>query len=241
MASGNRKISELSNKTVLNSHQDNLWLPVAQYNENLNTYSNIAVNIKAITNYSNSYSSYYINKLNDYLSYRLDSLVINDINNQEVEIEEIDYQRIYDECYAYTYNLVNQNNETLLIRISYLISNSKKTNTSSNSYIRNSSKKISELDSRDTITKHQDHSWFAVAQYDGRTNSYHNIAMNVKTLTSYSIDTITDNLGDVNNLVKLTYANNDNLSYYINNSYIAQNIVTYSFSYAKDYLDWQIL
>lgn len=49
------------------------------------------------------------------------------------------------------------------------------------------SRKISELRKRDVITKHQENSWIPIAQYDGRTHTYVNIALNVKSLTSYSI------------------------------------------------------
>jgi len=224
---GNKKISELDVKTILTSNQSNSWIPIAEYNIDDNTYKNLALSLKAITKYSNSYTSYYIDKLRD------------DIPSI-VNKEEIDYNKIIRNCNSYSYSIISDKIGDLSKKISNLISTSDKT-SSSNSYIRNNSKKISELTPRSYITKFQDHSWFVVAQYDSRINAYHNIAMNIKSLTSYSIDTVTYYLGDVNNLINITYANSDNLGYLINNSYIAYNIANYSISTSKDYFEWQFL
>jgi len=119
-----------------------------------------------------------------------------------------------------------------------------------NPIINNRNKKISELRGRDIITSYSSHSWIPVAQYNSRINSYHNLAINISSITSYcnsysanilnnEIDKITDKYKE---LEKLSYLSDiDNLAYYINNSSIAGAIISYSFSYNTDYFEWQML
>lgn len=116
--------------------------------------------------------------------------------------------------------------------------------------INNRNKKISELKGRDTITAYQNHSWLPVAQYNSRINSYHNLAINLGSITSYcnsystyftnnEIDKLHNQYKDLEELTGLSYITD--LSYYINNSVIANTIVSYSFTYTKDYFEWQFL
>lgn len=121
-----------------------------------------------------------------------------------------------------------------------------------NSYI-GRSKKISELRARSEITSYQDHTWIPIAQYNSRINAYHNIAMNLKTITdycisysndytSYEIDKINDKMEDFDQLNNITTATDEeNLSYLIESSPIANTLVSYSFSYSTNYMDWQFL
>ena len=229
-----KKISELRGRETITSYKDHSWIPITQYDSRTDSYHNLAINLQSITNYCNSYSSYLINHLNDNLAY-----MISNINSVSYYVpdNEIDYDMIMNNSKSYIKELIDDNISYLSKRISYLIINNKP----SNSYIRGNSKKISELRGRETITSYQDHSWLPVAQFDARTNTYHNIAMNVKSLTSYSITTIETKLGDVNNMINIAYASAENISYLINNSSIAHNIVSYSFSYSKDYFEWQFL
>ena len=122
---------------------------------------------------------------------------------------------------------------------------------------KNNSKKISELRPRDVITYHQDHSWLPVAQYDSRIDAYTNFAINLSALTSYTntyaYTTANEagayvaysynldewekfrDIGKVENLGYIT----DDLNNVITYSYIAQNLITYAFSYTDDMHNWQ--
>lgn len=116
--------------------------------------------------------------------------------------------------------------------------------------VNNRNKKISELRGRDNITTYQNHSWIPVAQYNSRINSYHNLAINLSALTSYcnsyaidytdnEIEKINDKLSELD---KLSYIGiSPDIAYYINNSSIANAIISYSFSYNTDYFEWQFL
>ena len=122
-----------------------------------------------------------------------------------------------------------------------------------NTYVNNKNKKISELRARDTITTYSNHTWIPIAQYNQRTNSYHNIAMNLSSITTYC-NSYSSNYTD-NEIVKLheqyedlekfselnQITDTENITYIINNSTIAHNLVSYTFSYSKNYLDWQFL
>ena len=122
-----------------------------------------------------------------------------------------------------------------------------------NTYINNKNKKISELRAKDTITTYSNHSWLPIAQYNQRTNSYHNVAINLSSITtycnSYSVNYTNDEISklhsqyeDLERLSELnSYLGPDSISYYISNSSIANNIVSYTFSYSKNYFDWQFL
>lgn len=116
--------------------------------------------------------------------------------------------------------------------------------------VNNRNKKISELRGRDTITSYQDHSWLPLAQYNSRINSYHNVAINLHSITSYcnsysseftsyEIDKLHKQYENLELLNNLSYVGD--VSYYINNSSIANTIVSYSFAYSKDYFEWQFL
>lgn len=111
----------------------------------------------------------------------------------------------------------------------------------------NDSKKISELRKRTTITKHQENSWIPMAQYNSRTNAYVNAAINLQAITSYSVDKaysyITNEFGS-NWINLLDVGNSYNYSALENtipNSNIANNIVTYTFTYTLSKLDWQVV
>jgi hypothetical protein len=125
---------------------------------------------------------------------------------------------------------------------------------------KNNSKKISELKPRDVITQHKDHSWIPVAQYDSRIGSYTNFAISIEALTDYSdaysymmaneaigylaysyqLDTewkYLQNIGNTYNAGYITEELNNAFTY----SYIAQNLVTYAFSYTDEMHGWEYL
>jgi hypothetical protein len=231
-----KKISQLTGKRMISSYQADSWIPIAQYNHTTSSYYNLAINLQSITDYCNSYSSYLVSNLDNKLTNMIDNIDLTSYNNSD----EVNYDKIINYSKSYIKELVDDNIGYLSQRISDLVSNINRRGPN-NSYIRGNSKKISELRGRENITYHQDHSWVPVAQYDSRTNTYHNIAMNVKSFTSYSINTVEAKLGDVNNMINIAYASKDNLGYLINNSYIAHNIVSYSVTYSRDYFEWQIL
>jgi len=124
---------------------------------------------------------------------------------------------------------------------------------------KNNSKKISELRPRDIITIHRDHSWIPVAQFDSRINSYTNFAINISAITnytdSYSYEAASAVMADfsyeykLDDWVKLhNFGEAENPGYITNEmdslitySNIAQNIVTYSFSYTDKIHGWQYL
>lgn len=132
---------------------------------------------------------------------------------------------------------------------------------------KNNSKKISQLRPRDVITKHQDHTWIPVAQYDGRIDSYTNLAINLSAITSYTNEVsnaysyyLIEQERELNsylykpsywqNLIPvaevpysydLSYETNiyEDLGYAISNSEIASNIVSYTFTYTNSNIGWQ--
>ena len=122
-----------------------------------------------------------------------------------------------------------------------------------NTYVNNKNKKISELRARNTITTYSNNSWIPIAQYNQRTASYHNVAINLSSITSYC-NSYSSNYTD-NEIVKLheqyedlekfselnQITDTENITYVINNSNIAHNLVSYTFSYSKNYFDWQFL
>lgn len=125
---------------------------------------------------------------------------------------------------------------------------------------KNNSKKISELKPRDVITQHRDHSWIPVAQYDSRIDSYTNFAISIEALTDYSdaysyvmanaataylaysyqLDTEWLNLVHIGDTYNPGYITNE-LDEAFTYSDIAQNIVTYAFSYTDIIHGWQYL
>lgn len=111
----------------------------------------------------------------------------------------------------------------------------------------NDSKKISELRKRTEITKHQENSWIPMAQYNSRTNSYVNFAMNLEAITSYTnsyaLSYVASEFGDewINLLATGKQIKYDNLGESIQNSSIAKNLLSYTFTYTTQYFDWQIV
>lgn len=128
----------------------------------------------------------------------------------------------------------------------------------------NNSKKISELRQRSYITAYQQNSWLPLAQYNSRTGSYHNIAINLAAITSYVIEnaaayssywTDTWRTYDSYNYVPQTWLDLKNvgdaaelgeapqkyeeIGEAVSYSTIASNIVSYTFSYTVDYVGWQ--
>ena len=121
----------------------------------------------------------------------------------------------------------------------------------------NNSRKISELRGRDGLAYHQDHSWLAVAQYNSLIGAYHNIAINVAAITSYSINAantvsayaIENKINEfadtyrVGYLLSLTYVvdgtDYNTTAYYISNAPIADTLVTYIHAYAMDTISWE--
>ena len=121
----------------------------------------------------------------------------------------------------------------------------------------NNSKKISELRGRDQITKNQDHSWLAVAQYNDKIGAYHNIAVNIASITGYSIEQSTikasyfvdEKLAYLVDTYSLAYTSAlaymageydyERLSYSIQDSQIAYNIVSYTNEYTNSTIAWE--
>lgn len=124
---------------------------------------------------------------------------------------------------------------------------------------KNNSKKISELRPRDIITTHRDHSWIPVAQFDSRINAYTNFAINLSAITEYTdaysyaaAQVVMANFAYEYNLDEWErlhdFGTAENPGYITNEmdtlitySSIAQNIVTYSFSYTDKIHGWQYL
>ena len=228
-----KKISELQTLQTLASiskNKANTWFPAALYNSYNNSYTNIAVNIDAITNYCNSYSSYM-------LSYTLDKHGFgNNVTYVTYEGNQNNNDEIISYCKDYTYTIIHNEVEKVSKNMVDLINKIKNPNPN-HSYIRNNSKKISELRGREDITMHQDHSWLAVAQYDSRVNSYHNIAMNIGVITGYC-NSYSSYLNSYNSYVldnKISY-----LQHHVEGA-VAYSIIGYSFSYNLDYFEWQFL
>lgn len=113
--------------------------------------------------------------------------------------------------------------------------------------VMNDSKKISELIKLRKITKHQENSWLPMAQYNSRTNSYTNAAINLDAITSYNIEHTYAYIGSEfgtywKDLLNVgTSQGTDNIGNAINNSDIANNIVGYVFTYTVRQFDWQIV
>lgn len=124
---------------------------------------------------------------------------------------------------------------------------------------KNNSKKISELKPRDVITYHRDHTWIPIAQYDSRIDSYTNLAINLSAITDYTdsyayylVSQISGSVADEYDLKKWLYlkaiGETENPGYItpeLNNlvtySSIAQNLITYAFSYTDMLHGWEYL
>lgn len=111
----------------------------------------------------------------------------------------------------------------------------------------NDSKKISELRKLTKITKHQENSWVPMAQYNSRTDTYTNAAINLQAITSYTTNHaysyVASEFGTYwIDLLKIgTSSGNDNIGTAIGYSNIANNILAYTFTYTVRYFDWQIV
>lgn len=159
-------------------------------------------------------------------------------NNSQLSYQTTDdlISYITSYCSAYTSSIIYNEVQKLSNNMVNLVSKIKNTNTNS-SYFRSNSKKISELTPRETITYHQNHSWIPLAQYDGRVNAYVNIAMNLETVTSYcnSYSTYINTYSSYILDNRITY-----LQEHIEGP-VSNNIISYAFSYSKDYFEWQFL
>lgn len=111
----------------------------------------------------------------------------------------------------------------------------------------NDSKKISELRKLSYITKHQENTWIPIAQYNHRTDEYHNAAINLQAITSYNMSYTTQEIQrvmgeewvDLLALGKADKSNMEELKSYIHNSTIADALVTYTFGYTMSMFEWQ--
>ena len=119
------------------------------------------------------------------------------------------------------------------------------------------SKKISEFKRRDTITKHQENSWLALAQYNALFGSYHNVAINLSAITGYSISSanantsyyVADQLNELiaayhlEDLLAFSYVGTsydyDSTSYALANSNIGYNLISYANTYIINNVMWQ--
>ena len=206
----------------------NTWISGSYFNSYNNSYTDIEVSLKPILDYPISYINEKINAI-----------------KRNVKIIPVDYDNIYSYVTSYSTELLSYYMGNLSQNLGKIIKDTVG-HSSNNSITRNSSKKISELRGRGEITKHKDHSWIPLAQYDSRINSYHNIAMNVASITSYCTDYSDDMTSYTFEKISYEYKDLKELQdlasgSYINNSYIAGNIISYSFAYSKDYFEWLIL
>jgi hypothetical protein len=113
--------------------------------------------------------------------------------------------------------------------------------------LNNDSKKISELKKLTSVTKKQENSWIPLAQYNERTGSYVNAAINLQAITSYSIE---QSYAYATNLVGKVWIdlmdigntkNYDETGDAIAVSSIASNLLSYTFTYTTRFMDWQIV
>lgn len=120
----------------------------------------------------------------------------------------------------------------------------------------NNSKKISQLKARDAITYHQDHSWIAIAQYNDKIGSYHNIAMNIASITGYAISKtqelnsymIDERLEEFSTTYNISYISDlgkfqgeydyDRFSYAIVPNTVSYNLVSYVRDYTEQSIMW---
>jgi len=51
-----KKISELKPRDIITTYKQNSWIPVAQYDHRIGSYTNLAINLDAITDYSEAYA-----------------------------------------------------------------------------------------------------------------------------------------------------------------------------------------
>lgn len=111
----------------------------------------------------------------------------------------------------------------------------------------NDSKKISELRKLSKVTKHQENTWIPIAQYNSRTDTYTNAAINLQAITSYNIghsySYLANEFGSYwIDLLKVgTYEGTENIGEAIAGSAIANNFLSYTFTYTIRHLDWQVV
>jgi hypothetical protein len=70
-----KKISELKPRDVITQHKDHSWIPVAQFDSRINAYTNFAINIAALTDYTDEFA---YNTASDAVSYFADSYNMED-------------------------------------------------------------------------------------------------------------------------------------------------------------------
>lgn len=76
-----KKISELKPRDIITNHRDHSWIPVSQYDDRIASYTNFAISIKALTDYTDAYS-YNISYNNTYeLENKLNIEEWNDLMN----------------------------------------------------------------------------------------------------------------------------------------------------------------
>lgn len=60
LKNNSKKISEFRGRDFITYHQSYSWIPLAQYDDRIGSYVNLAINISSITGYSASYSGAYL-------------------------------------------------------------------------------------------------------------------------------------------------------------------------------------
>ena len=97
-----KKISELKPRDIITTHKDHSWIPVSQYDARIASYTNFAINIKALTDYTDSYS-YNISYNNTYeLKNELNMEEWNDLLNVGYAYNPGYISPEMDEKYAYS-------------------------------------------------------------------------------------------------------------------------------------------
>ena len=59
LKNNSKKISELTARDVITYHQSYSWIPIAQYDHRIDSYTNLAINIASITSYAIEHASDY--------------------------------------------------------------------------------------------------------------------------------------------------------------------------------------
>lgn len=105
-----KKISELKPRDIITTYKQNSWIPVAQYDHRIGSYTNLAINLDAITDYGEAYAYSLMQSTIDTMQVMVDQL------NPDEWIRLLNVGHVYNPgyitepmSYAVAYSTVAQN------------------------------------------------------------------------------------------------------------------------------------
>lgn len=113
-----KKISELRKRTTITKHQENSWIPMAQYNSRTNAYVNAAINLQSITSYNIEHAYSYIAQ--EFGSNWINLLAVGNSYNYKTLEKTIPNSGIASNIVAYTFSYTLQRLDWQIVNGSYI-------------------------------------------------------------------------------------------------------------------------